>query len=70
MLPQEENALKAKLRRLCERKADGRCNVPDWLHDQWRTGDHLEMARQFQQCNFDKARGGVTHCCQASIALM
>lgn len=51
----EENALKAKLRRLCEVKETGHCNVPQWLHDEWRNGDHLTMARQLQSCNFDKA---------------
>ena len=51
----EENALKAKLRRLCEMKKDGRCNVPQWLHDEWKNGDHAELARQYAKCGFDKA---------------
>ena len=51
---QEENALKAKLRRLCEKKSGGRLQVPQWLHDEWLNGDHLTMARQYQSCNFDK----------------
>ena len=51
----EDNAIKAKLRRLMEPKADGTLKVPQWLHDQWRTCDHLQMARQFQSCNFEKA---------------
>ena len=29
--------------------------MPQWLHDQWRTGDHGVMAREFQSCGFDKA---------------
>ena len=51
----EDNALKAKLRRLCEPKKGGKLQVPQWLHDQWRTGDHGVMAREFQSCGFDKA---------------
>ncbi|CAL1162924.1 unnamed protein product [Cladocopium goreaui] len=44
----------AKLRRLCEKKANGRLNVPEWLHNQWKNGDHLAMALKFQEANFDK----------------
>jgi hypothetical protein len=51
---EEENALKAKLRRLCESK-NGKLNVPEWLHEQWKTGDHLSMARELESCNFNKA---------------
>ena len=51
----EDNALKAKLRRLCEAKKGGKLQVPQWLHDEWRNGDHLQLARQYQACNFDKA---------------
>ncbi|CAL1131538.1 unnamed protein product [Cladocopium goreaui] len=49
-----KNAIKAKLRRLCEKKANGRLNVPEWLHNQWKNGDHLAMALKFQEANFDK----------------
>lgn len=57
----EENAIKAKLRRLCEEKKDGSLKVPQWLHDEWKTGkDHLRMARQFRSCNFDKVTTGVS----------
>lgn len=52
---QEENALKQKLRRLCEVKTGGRLQVPQWLHDEWRNGDHLAMAKEYQACGFDKA---------------
>ena len=64
----EDNALKAKLRRLCEAKKDGSLNVPQWLHDQWRNGDHLAMAREFQSCNFDKAHSETNNidCCQVA----
>ena len=54
---QEENAKKAKLRRLCQRKADGSLKVPEWLHDAWKNGDHLEMANQLHACNYDKVTG-------------
>ena len=50
----EDNALKDKLRLLCEQKKGGKLQVPQWLHDQWRTGDHGAMAREFQSCGFDK----------------
>lgn len=50
----EEAAIKAKLRRLCEKKKNGALKVPQWLHDEWLQGDHLKMARQLQSCNFDK----------------
>lgn len=36
-------------------KKDGRCNVPQWLHDEWKNGDHAELARQYAKCGFDKA---------------
>ena len=50
----EENALKAKLRRMCEKKKGGKLNVPEWLHKEWLNGDHLTMAKQFESCGFDK----------------
>jgi len=54
----EKNALKAKLRRLCEDKAkhgeEQRLQVPEWLHKEWKTRDHLEMAMEYQSCGFDK----------------
>ena len=54
MCNKAENALKGKLRRLCERKVDGKLKVPEWLHDEWRNGDHLAMAKQLEACNFDQ----------------
>lgn len=52
---EDDNALKAKLRRLCEKKAGGRLQVPQWLHDEWKSGNHLAMAKQYEACGFDKA---------------
>ena len=53
--PTKDNAaLKARLRRLCEPKKGGRLQVPQWLHDMWKSGDHLKLAHEFQSCNFDK----------------
>ena len=46
--------MKAKLRRMCEEKANGRLQVPEWLHQQWKTRDHLEMALELKRCGFDK----------------
>ena len=48
------NALKAKLRRLCEMKRGGKLNVPLWAHEQWKAGNHLELARQYESVGFDK----------------
>ena len=54
----EKNAMKAKLRRLCEDKAKAggspKYQVPKWLHDEWKSRDHLEMALEFKECGFDK----------------
>ena len=49
-----DNALKAKLRRLCEMKRGGKLNVPLWAHEQWKGGNHLELARQYESAGFDK----------------
>lgn len=59
----EKNALKQKLRRLCEDKSRGngnapRLQVPDWVHEQWKTRDHLEMALEYQATGFQKDRLG------------
>lgn len=51
---QAANAVKAKLRRLCEPKKNGRLQVPQWLHDEWKKGNHMKMAREFESCNFNK----------------
>ena len=54
----EKAAKKAKLRRLCEDKArngeEPRLQVPEWLHKEWKTRDHLEMALEFEACGYDK----------------
>ena len=53
--PTKDNAaLKARLRRLCEPKKGGRLQVPQWLHDMWKSGDHLKLAQESQSCNFNK----------------
>ena len=46
--------MKARLRRLCEEKAGGKLQVPEWLHQQWKTRDHMEMALEYEKCGFDK----------------
>lgn len=51
---QEEAALKAKLRRLCDRRKNGTLAVPEWLHQQWKNENHGALAKEFQQCGFDK----------------
>lgn len=50
----EKNKLKAKLRRLCEKKRGGKLNVPQHVHDRWREGNHLDMALQWQSVGFSK----------------
>ena len=51
----EKNQVKAKLRRLCEEKSNGRLKVPQWLHDEWKNSDdRLAMARKFEACGYDK----------------
>ena len=51
-----KNALKAKLRRLCELKKGKKLQVPEWLHKKWveENGNHLEMALAYKKANFDK----------------
>lgn len=51
-----KNALKAKLRRLCELKKGKKLQVPEWLHKKWveEKGNHLEMAMAYKNANFDK----------------
>ena len=39
---------------MCEMKANGKCNVPNWLHEQWKTRDHLDMALELESVGFDK----------------
>ena len=51
-----KNALKAKLRRLCELKKGKKLQVPEWLHKKWleEKGNHREMALAYKNANFDK----------------
>ena len=55
--PKEELSMaakKAKLRRLCEVKKNGRLNVPAFLHKLWKEGDKGELAEDLAKCNWDK----------------
>ena len=54
--PKAKAALKAKLRRLCEKKSGDKLLVPEWLHKKWKDekGNHLQMALELQKVNFDK----------------
>lgn len=47
------NALKAKLRRHCEVKSNGKPSVPQWLHDMWKNGNKDDLAEKFEQCDFN-----------------
>ena len=52
-----DNAMKAKLRRLCEVKKSGKINVPKWLHDHWadKNTNKLELAKSYAATGYDKA---------------
>lgn len=50
----EKNKLKAKLRRLCEKKTGDKLKVPQFVHDRWRAGNHMQMALDLQSVNFNK----------------
>ncbi|CAJ1377377.1 unnamed protein product [Effrenium voratum] len=42
----EMRAAKARLRRLCETKSNGKLKVPAWLHEAWKSGDKGAMAEE------------------------
>ena len=46
--------LKARLRRQCEKKPNGKLLVPVWVHDMWRTGNKDELAEKLEECKFDR----------------
>ena len=52
--PKKRNMLKARLRRLCELKKNGKLGVPQWVHDLWRSGDKDDLADQLEKSGFDK----------------
>ena len=45
----------ARLRRLCEVKAKGKLQVPEWLHKKW-VNDKESLAKTFEECGLDKDR--------------
>ena len=47
------NRLKAKLRRACEVKKNGKMTVPVWLHEMWKSSNKDHMAERFEKCGFD-----------------
>ena len=44
-----------RLRRLCEVKAKGKLQVPEWLHKKW-VNDKDSLAKTFEECGLDKDR--------------
>lgn len=46
----------ARLRRLCEKKPSGKCNVPDCIHQKWLKGgsDRDELRVMFEKYDLDK----------------
>lgn len=51
-----EAAKKQRLRRLCERKGQGKLKVPEKIHEMWRQGGHTrdELCAMLEEANFDK----------------
>ena len=52
--PMTEAAVLARCRRMCEEKAKGRLNVPEWLHQKWKS-DQKGLAKLLHDSGFDKA---------------
>lgn len=53
----EKAALKARVRRLCEPKKDGKLQVPQEVHDAWvNAPDALDFAIQYRDTGFNKER--------------
>lgn len=51
-----EAAQEARLRRLCQKRAHGRCHVPDAIHEQWKAGGagRDELLEMLRTSGFDK----------------
>ena len=47
--PATEGAKLNRLRRLCEKKPSGRCNVPEGVHERWRSGSREEREAMIQE---------------------
>ena len=47
----------ARLRRLCEKKKNGKCNVPEMLHNMWSAGgaERDKLRVLFEEMELDKA---------------
>ena len=58
-------AAKQPLRRMCERRADGRLKVPEEIHDQWKAGgaSRERLLKIWVGSGFDKDSfvRGITH---------
>ena len=55
--PPTEAAKLARLRRLCEKKPSGKCNVPEELHKRWLNGslaDREAMVEELEACHWAK----------------
>lgn len=54
--PATEAAKLNRLRRLCEKKPSGRCNVPPEVHDRWK--NHIDqraaVIEELDRCNWSK----------------
>ena len=68
----EYNRIDAKLRRLCETKPSGRCNVPESIAKQWRAGGAArdELRKAFMVYELDKDRSfGVRFCADIKVTM-
>ena len=55
--PSTEGAKLNRLRRLCEIKPSGRCNVPESVHERWKSGsreDREAMIQELEDTNWSK----------------
>ena len=52
-----DRAMLLRLARVCERKAKGKLQIDEEVHDHWRkarNGDRLKLAHTLAACDYDK----------------
>ena len=63
-----EAAVLARCRRMCEVKSRGNLNVPEWLHQKWKS-DNKGLAKLLHDSGFDKALSFKTYTARSYIRL-